>query len=69
MVLTQLFLCMSPVSPVFYTVVTVRNGLKAQLEWEHSFHNIICLCWLAERSYLTQTPLISCYGETGDIHI
>ena len=31
---------MSPVSPVFYTVVTVRIGLKTQLEWEHPFYNI-----------------------------
>ena len=41
---------MSPVSLVFQTVVTVRIGLKTQLEWEPPFHNIRCLCWLAERS-------------------
>ena len=34
--------CMSPVSPVFHTVVTVRIGLKTQSEWEHPFHNTRC---------------------------
>ena len=33
---------MSPVSPVFHTVVTVIIGIKTQLEWEHPFHNIRC---------------------------
>ena len=41
---------MSPISPVFHTVVTVRIGLKTQLEWENPFYNIRLLCWLAERS-------------------
>ena len=40
-------LFLSPVSPVFHTVVTVRIGLKTHLEWEHPFHNIRCLCWSA----------------------
>ena len=43
---------MSSVSPVFHTTVIVRIGLKTQLEWEHPFHNIICLCWSAERSFV-----------------
>ena len=30
-------LCMSPFPPLFQTVVTVRIGLKIQLEWEHQF--------------------------------
>ena len=34
---------MSPVSPVFLTVVPVQIGLKTQLEWEHPFHRIISL--------------------------
>ena len=33
--LTTLRLYKSPVSPVFHIVVTVRIGLKTQLEWEH----------------------------------
>ena len=32
--------CMSPVSPVFHTLVTLKIGLKTQLEWEHQFHQI-----------------------------
>ena len=32
---TTLRLYKSPVSPVFHIVVTVRIGLKTQLEWEH----------------------------------
>ena len=31
---------MPPVSPVFLTVVTVRIGLKTELEWEHPFRKI-----------------------------
>ena len=31
---------MSSVSPVFYTVVTVRTGLRTQLQWKHLFQNI-----------------------------
>ena len=31
---------MSPVSPVFHTVVTVRIGLKTQLELEHQQHQL-----------------------------
>ena len=35
-------------------------GLKAQLEWEHPFHNIGCLCWLAERSFnLNLKPILA----------
>ena len=34
---------MSPASPVFHTVVTVRIGLKTQLEWEHPFNNKRCI--------------------------
>ena len=34
---------MSPVSPQFHTEVTVRIGLKTQLEWEHPFHKIRCI--------------------------
>ena len=34
---------MPPVSPVFHTEVTVRIGIKTQLEWEHPFHKIRCL--------------------------
>ena len=34
---------MSPVSPLFYTVVTVRIGVKTQLEWEHPFHNVLLI--------------------------
>ena len=41
---------MSPVSLVYYTVETVKIGLKTQLEWEHPFHRIICPCWSAECS-------------------
>ena len=33
---------MLPVSPVFHTEVTVRIGLKTQLEWEHPYHKIRC---------------------------
>ena len=40
---------MSPVSPVFHTIITVRIGLKTQLEQEHPL-NIRCLCWSEERS-------------------
>ena len=32
---------MSPVSPVFLTVVRVRIGIKTRLEWEHPF--IVCV--------------------------
>ena len=35
---------MSPVSPVFHTVVTVRISLKTQLEWEHPFRRIRIPC-------------------------
>ena len=41
------FICwvfLSPVSPVFHTVVTVRIHLKTQLEWEQSFHRVRCPC-------------------------
>ena len=31
---------MSQVSPVFHSVVTVKIGLKTQLEWEHPFPKI-----------------------------
>ena len=31
---------MSPVSPVLHAVVTVRVGLKTELEWEHPFYRI-----------------------------
>ena len=41
---------MSPGSPVFHSVVTVRIGLKTQLECEHPFHRIRCPCWQAQRS-------------------
>ena len=34
---------MSPVSSVFYTVVTVSIGPKMSSEWEHLFYNIKCL--------------------------
>ena len=34
---------MSPVSPVFQTVVTAAIGLKTQLEWEHPLHRIRCV--------------------------
>ena len=34
---------LSPVSPVFHNLATVRIGLtKTQLEWEHPFHKIRC---------------------------
>ena len=34
---------MSPVSPVCYTVGTVRIGHKTQLEWEHPFRRNLIL--------------------------
>ena len=62
------FLSMSPVSPVFHTVVTVRIGLKTQLELEHLFPNTKCSCWSAERcspsvpSLLLIHPPAHCYS-------
>ena len=53
---------MSPVSPVFHTVVKVRIVLKTQLEWEHPFLRIICPClsaehcWQAGCNAVIQTP-------------
>ena len=35
--------CKSTVSPLFHPVVTLRIGLKTQLEWEHPFHKIRCV--------------------------
>ena len=51
---------MSPVSPVYYTVETVKIGLKTQLEWENPFHRIIRPCWLAEHS----TPTTATAADT-----
>ena len=41
---------MSKYSPVFHTVVTVRIGLRTQLEWELSFHKISCIEFQQEKN-------------------
>ena len=53
---------MSPVSPVFHNVVTVRIGLKTQLEWEHPFHIIRCYKVVQGYHILPETSIgcISC---------
>ena len=38
--MSNLKIYLLPISQVFHTVVTVRIGLKTQLEWEHSFNKI-----------------------------
>ena len=61
---------MSPVSPVFRTVLTVRIGLKAQWEWEHPFHYILTfdikeIVWYTLSSLMV---IIKHAFETGQIY-
>ena len=51
---------MSPVSPVFRTVVTVSIALKTQLEWKHPFQR---------QTYLKLRSIVECLKKINIVFV